>query len=1038
MGIRTYAGGVLLACLLATHVAAQADRILGPIDARSVVELPGNSNPRARPELDRGPVDPALLLDGVTLNFQPSPAQQDSLRELLRQQQDPSAANFHKWLQPSEFAGRFGLSPGDVAKIAAWAQSQGLRVEYQANTRTWMRLSGSAAQVERALHVQLRRYQVDGELHFANAGPPSVPAALQPLLSTIRGLDDFFPKPPRRTARPVAEFNSSNGAHYLFPADLWTIYDINPLLNAGYNGAGQKLVVVGQANVDLGDVRTFRNQTGLPANDPVIIQGGSASANPAGQLGEIDLDLEWAGGIAPNATLYYVYANDSFSATQYAIDQNYAPVISSSYGECEAQVSVTGLNAQFFELLAMQANAMGITWVAASGDQGAAGCDTSPTASTAVNGLAVDMPASIPEVTGVGGTTFNDSSGGYWSSSNNSATGGSALKYIPEGAWNDESITGRLSSSGGGASALYAKPSWQSAPGVPNDGARDVPDVAFAASPNHTGYAVVQGGQAVIVGGTSAATPVFAAMLVLLNQYLVASHVQSKAGLGNVNPTLYRLARSSANVFHDITSGSNIVPCAINTPNCTSGNLGWAAGPGYDLVTGLGSLDLANLAAQWFVPTSAALTFSAAPATIVENSGIPNCPFPQYLMLQETNGFAVDLTRFFGGSDYTSSILTLFGSLRVPPFGSLPGVVCWTGVTPPSTTTLEMDGIDSLGNTVSARTGITFQSPAGSAGSLAASPLSLVLNASGATTSASGSINLAVPAGQQWAVTASPAGPLSDWLKISPQSGTGPAQINITASAAGVKPGAYSANLVFQSANTSPQFFVTNVIFVVGASQSVKISAVANAASFQQAAAPGMYLSIFGSGLAPAGTNIVSSSSPIPFSMAGISATINGIPAAVEYASPTQVNVLVPLEIPAGQAVLALNNNGQVASYAFPVSLAAPGIFVDGNGYLAGAANAARGAEIAFFITGQGDVSPAIASNTAVFPPAALPKPLLPVSVTIGGAQATVAYAGLPYYFEGISQINVFVPTAIGTGAQQVVVTVGGINSVAAKINVTN
>jgi len=116
-----------------------------------------------------------------------------------------------------------------------------------------------------------------------------------------------------------------------------------------------------------------------------------------------------------------------------------------------------------------------------------------------------------------------------------------------------------------------------------------------------------------------------------------------------------------------------------------------------------------------------------------------------------------------------------------------------------------------------------------------------------------------------------------------------------------------------------------------------------------------------------------------------------------------------------------------------------PGRFIiDGNGFLAGAASAARGAEIAFYITGQGDVSPSIVSNTAVAPPATAPKPLLPLSVTIGGVQATVAYSALAYYYEGLTQINVFVPTNIADGPQPVVVTVGGIASAAAKLSVTN
>jgi len=1036
--MRTIATRLLLSLSISLPALfAQQDRIAGAINPRNSVVLKGDSNPHARPEFDRGPVPASLHLDGITLNFKPTAAQHSALQELLQQQQDPASANYHHWLTPEEFANRFGLSPSDLAKVAAWAESQGFRVEDPARTRTWIRIGGSAAQVQSAFHLELHRYEVDGDTHFANAGDPSIPAALEPLVSVIRGLDDFYPKPPHRVAQPTPDFTEPNGTtHLLVPADLWIIYDMNPLLNANYTGNGQKLVVVGQSNVDLTDDRLFRGKLGLPANDPqIMLVPGSDPGAVASQQQQIDLDLEWAGGIAPNATIIYVYATSAAAAAQYAIDQDLAPVVSSSYTECEQLVMSPAVGA--LENLAQQANAMGITWLAASGDQGAAACDTSPTATTAVNGLAVNVPASIPEVTGVGGTTFADVSPGYWNPNNNPVTDASALSYIPEVAWNDNALAPQLSASGGGASALYPKPSWQSGLGVPNDGARDVPDLALAASPYHDGYMYVYQGtvQALAIGGTAAGTAVFAGMVALLNQYLMASHSQATAGLGNINPTLYRLSHSSSTALHDITSGSNIVPCAINTPDCTSGNMGWTAGPGYDQVTGVGSIDLANLANQWVTPASAALTFTAAPSTMIENPGNSNCPYAQFLTLQETNGYSVDLTN----ASYTSSILNLFGSVRVPPFGSLSATMCWPGSTPPGSATLETDGTDSLGNTVSAKTSIAFQAPVLSAGTLAASPTALTLNAAAASPSASGSINLTVPAQQQWTVTASPSNPESAWLAISPHSGSGPAQISVTASTAGLGNGVYSASLVFQSQNTLPQYVVATVVFTIGASALTKITAVSNAASGQPAAAPGMYLSVYGSALAPPSTNLASSTSPLPLNLAGVSATVNGIPAAVEYASPTQVNILLPLETPAGGAILGLNNNGQVASYIFPVTLAAPGIFVDpANGLLAGAENAARGAEIAFYITGQGDLSPAIASNTPVAPPAAAPKPLLPVSVTIGGVQATVAYSSLAYIYEGLTQINVIVPTGLTTGSQPVVVTVGGVASLPAHLNVTN
>lgn len=193
--------------------------------------------------------------------------------------------------------------------------------------------------------------------------------------------------------------------------------------------------------------------------------------------------------------------------------------------------------------------------------------------SEATYGLAVDFPASIPEVTAVGGTEFNEGSGNYWSNTN-SSTLASASSYIPEIAWNDTAEVGHLAASGGGASTFYPKPPWQTGPGVPNDGARDVPDVSMAASPYHDGYVAIEAGQAGIccVGGTSAATPVFAGIVALLNQYLGSN------GQGNINPNLYRLAQT--NVFYDIVAGSNIVPCVVGSSNCTTGSFGYDAGIG--------------------------------------------------------------------------------------------------------------------------------------------------------------------------------------------------------------------------------------------------------------------------------------------------------------------------------------------------------------------------------------------------------------------------------------------------------------------------
>ncbi|HEY7387779.1 MAG TPA: Ig-like domain repeat protein, partial [Bryobacteraceae bacterium] len=425
-------------------------------------------------------------------------------------------------------------------------------------------------------------------LHFANTREPAVPEALADIVGGFLGLNDFSLQPLARKV-PDPDFTSS-ASHYLAPADYATIYDVAPLYNAGINGAGQSIAVVGASEVNLGDIRAFRTRYGLPANDPQLIPySGTSSGFNSAQI-EGDLDLEWAGAIAPNATIYYVYGADPIEAIVVAVEMNVAPVISVSYGDCEVDFA-----APFYRSIAQQANAQGITILNASGDAGAAGCDSQGSEPFATRGEMVDFPAVLPEVTGVGGTTFVEGSGTYWNA--NTANLGSAQSYIPEAAWNETSASG-LASGGGGASLFYAQPLWQAAPGVPVDNARHVPDVAFSAA-LHDAYLVTYEGLNIAVGGTSAPTPALAGVIALLNQYQVSQGFQSQPGMGNINPQLYRMSQSVAAAFHDVAAGNNDVPCAQGSPNCSTGSFGYPAGPAYDMATGLGSIDANTLVTQW-------------------------------------------------------------------------------------------------------------------------------------------------------------------------------------------------------------------------------------------------------------------------------------------------------------------------------------------------------------------------------------------------------------------------------------------------------
>jgi subtilase family serine protease len=220
-----------------------------------------------------------------------------------------------------------------------------------------------------------------------------------------------------------------------------------------------------------------------------------------------------------------------------------------------------------------------------------------------------NLPASLPYVTAVGGSEFTEGNGNYWARTPG-RNGGTALSYVPEGAWTDENFIAQndlsgFASSGGGASWFFGKPAWQAGLGVPNDNARDVPDVALTASWFHDPYALITDGSFVPNGGTSAAAPAFAGIVSLINQYLMKTGAQRSSGLGLINPMLYSIAQSTPAAFHDIVTGSNIVPCVTrSTQDCTTGSMGYKAAPGYDLVTGLGSVDAYTLALNWRSTTS--------------------------------------------------------------------------------------------------------------------------------------------------------------------------------------------------------------------------------------------------------------------------------------------------------------------------------------------------------------------------------------------------------------------------------------------------
>jgi pseudomonalisin len=317
----------------------------------------------------------------------------------------------------------------------------------------------------------------------------------------------------------------------------------------------------------------------------------------------------------------------------------------------------------FYSNLWQQASAQGISAMISAGDSGAAGCDTA-SATTAVNGRAVNGLCSSVYSVCVGGTEFADSSNysTYWLSGMNATTKESAISYIPEMAWNQSgSVSGGsgLWAGGGGASAYYAKPSWQSGPGVPADGMRDVPDLALSAA-THDAYLIVYNGGLYAVGGTSAASPSFAGIMALVDQ-------QTGSAQGNPNPALYALAALQANgttehpYFHDVTSGSNTVP----------GVTGYNAGAGYDLATGLGSVNGTMLVDYWgdtsVVSTAPSMKVSMSAGALTIGQGGSAASTANVVV---AGGFSNAVTLLVSGAPAGVTATLASGNLAAPGSGS--------------------------------------------------------------------------------------------------------------------------------------------------------------------------------------------------------------------------------------------------------------------------------------------------------------------------------------------------------------------------------
>jgi hypothetical protein len=630
-----------------------------PLDESKLAVLKGNTHPLARREFDLGTAPATLPMQRMLLVLKRSPEQESALRKLLDDQQDKASPYYHKWVTPEEFGNEFGPTDTDLQTITGWLQSHGFQVG-STKGRTVLEFSGSASQVQETFHTAIHKYIVNQEQHWANASDPWIPASLTPAVSGVLTLHNFLKKPQLHVSKePVAAkihpggrpaITFSDGTHGLAPADFATIYNS---VNAGVTGNGITIGVIGRSNLynvnspaeDIGEFRSSQTFNLCCGGFNIVLNGPDPGDLGGGEEGEATLDTTWSGAVAPGATVDMVVSastntTDGIDLSEiFIIENNLADVMTESFSGCEA--FSTSSQAAGVSALAEQAAAQGITYFVSAGDTGAEGCDD-PNAETVATGpVSVNLLAATPFNVAVGGTVFNEHGqpGLYWSTSNTNQE--SALSYIPEDVWNDSCLAttcgsnANIAAGSGGASTFFSKPSWQAGvTGILNDNTRDLPDVSLSAS-GHDGYVLCLEGSCLpdaqgnfflyLAGGTSASAPSFAGIMALVDQHMANLLPGLGPRQGLANYVLYQLAASenatlsacngsgtsglpaSTCIFNDVTVGNNAVPGEFNYGSITAQ---YQAGVGYDMASGLGSVNIANLVNQWSSGTVTATSTS--------------------------------------------------------------------------------------------------------------------------------------------------------------------------------------------------------------------------------------------------------------------------------------------------------------------------------------------------------------------------------------------------------------------------------------------
>jgi kumamolisin len=523
----------------------------------------------------------------------------------------PGSARYGQYESVASLARRFGASTGARSRVLAYLRSHGATRVAVDGTGLFAAATMSVGLAERLFQTPLARFRTAHDIRFiAPTSSVTIPAAL---IGTIEGVVGLDTRPLRSTSAhadrasvglPTAHLSAGQpssasqrtgtaagcpggvGTHGFTPNQYLTAYNFAPLRGAGFSGQGERAALIEIDGFKHSDILGFARCFGLRV--PTINTYGVGVSKPLAPGGEATLDTEVLDAAAPGLRSIDIYESHPLASevlraltAPLQVRGHKPEVISASLGLCEsdelAAVGRAGINAS--EGAFAIAAASGVTYLAASGDNGSSTCATPD--NVPLHELSVSYPASSPFVTGVGGTALT-------------LTPANAISR--ELVWND--TTDLLAAGGGGQSALFKRPSYQNAV---SGSQRAVPDVSMLAdvAPGYAVYCTARPDCVRAdhpsawqkVGGTSAASPLLAGAMALIDQQL---RLNGREDLGLVNPLLYGLGGSS--VFHDVTAYGNDIGPFI--PGGGRRALGCCtATPGYDDASGWGSVDVGRLSA---------------------------------------------------------------------------------------------------------------------------------------------------------------------------------------------------------------------------------------------------------------------------------------------------------------------------------------------------------------------------------------------------------------------------------------------------------